>query len=164
MASPSLMHRQQCRRHPVMTSLAVVLKSEITRVARKEARAQNSQLKKASSQHRTDVAALKRRVLELEKLVKGMAKRGPKSIAPTDVDADDGPAVHRYSAKGFAAQRKRLGLSATELGVLLGVSNQSVYKWEEAMTRPRASNMPAIAALRRMSKKEAAEKLASLSA
>lgn len=147
-----------------MTNFAGILKSEIARVARKEARAQNSQLKKASSQHRTDVAMLKRRVLELEKLVKGMAKRGPKNLTPTDVDADDGPAVHRYSAKGFAAQRKRLGLSAAELGILLGVSNQSVYKWEEAKTRPRASHMPAIAALRRMSKPEAAEKLASLSA
>ena len=147
-----------------MTNFAGVLKSEITRVARKEARAQNSQLKKASSHHRTDVAALKRRVLELEKLVKGLAKRGPKASAPADVEADAGLAVHRYSAKGFAAQRKRLGLSAAELGVLLGVSNQSVYKWEEAKARPRASHMPAIAALRRMSKAEAAEKLASLSA
>lgn len=145
-----------------MTNFVVVLKSEITRVARKEVRAQNSQLKKASSQNRTEVAALKRRVLELEKLVKGLAKRGPKSIAPTDVGADDGPALHRYSAKGFAAQRKRLGLSAADLGVLLGVSNQSVYKWEEAKRRPRASNMSAIAALRRMSKTEAAEKLASI--
>ena len=68
--------------------------------------------------------------------------------------------VARFSGKGLAAQRKRLGLSAAEMGVLLGCAGQSVYKWEQGTTRPRASQMPAIAALRKLGKKEAAAKLA----
>ncbi|MDP1888271.1 DNA-binding transcriptional regulator [Polaromonas sp.] len=52
-----------------------------------------------------------------------------------------------------------MGLSASEAASLLGVSDQSVYKWESGKTRPRASQFASIAALRGMSKKEAASRL-----
>ncbi|MGZ5196264.1 MAG: hypothetical protein ACXWB8_12570 [Ramlibacter sp.] len=45
---------------------------------------------------------------------------------------------------------------------MLGVSGQSIYKWEEGKTRPRASQLPAIAALRKMGKREANARLAAL--
>jgi hypothetical protein len=45
---------------------------------------------------------------------------------------------------------------------LIGVSGLSIYHWEAGKARPRAKHMPAIAALRSMSKKQAAEKLATL--
>jgi transcriptional regulator with XRE-family HTH domain len=55
-----------------------------------------------------------------------------------------------------------LGLSAAAVATLLGVSGQSIYKWEEGKTRPRASQLPAIAALRKMGKREANARLAAL--
>ena len=61
----------------------------------------------------------------------------------------------RFSAKGLASHRKRLGLSAHDCGLLLGASGQSVYKWEEGEVRPRAKHMPAIACAAPMGKKEA---------
>jgi transcriptional regulator with XRE-family HTH domain len=67
----------------------------------------------------------------------------------------------RFSAKSLAAQRKRLGLSAAALARLLGVSALSVYKWESGNTRPRAKQIQAIAALRGMGKREAAQRLES---
>ena len=57
----------------------------------------------------------------MTKLGKGSPKMGP--VVPTE---EAGTAVRR-SAKGLAKQRERLGLSAAEMGVLLGVSGQSVY-------------------------------------
>jgi transcriptional regulator with XRE-family HTH domain len=42
---------------------------------------------------------------------------------------------------------------------LLGVSTLSVYKWESGKTRPRAKQIEAIATLRRMGKREAAQRL-----
>ena len=45
-----------------MTSFANQLKSEIARIAKKEARGETQQLKKASAQHRSDIAALKRHI------------------------------------------------------------------------------------------------------
>lgn len=55
----------------------------------------------------------------------------------------------RFSSKGFAAIRARLGLSAAQMGFLMGASDQSIYKWERG-DRPRAHQLPKIAALRKM--------------
>ena len=144
-----------------MPNIASVLKEEIARVARKEMRTETQQLKKASAHYRSDIAALKRRIAALEKLVgrvsKGSAKKAPGATA------DQPTIAFRFSASGLQAQRKRLGLSASEAALLLGVSDQSVYKWENGKTRPRACQFASIAALRRMSKKEAASQLASRS-
>lgn len=60
---------------------------------------------------------------------------------------------------GFAALRKKLGISAAEMGKLLGVSAQSVYHWETGKTKPRASQLAAISAVHKMGKREIAAKL-----
>ena len=57
----------------------------------------------------------------------------------------------------MAAQRKRLGLTAAECGLLIGASAQSVYNWEEGKVRPRAQQLPAIFALRNLGRREANE-------
>jgi len=51
-----------------MSNIASVLKDEIARVARKEIRRETSSLKKASTGYRSQIAALKRQLLELEQL------------------------------------------------------------------------------------------------
>ena len=139
-------------------NIAVALKTEISRVARKEVRVEVESLKKSSSQYRSDIAALKRRTADLERLVNKLGK-GSTQRKAEEASGETG-AVVRFSAKGLATQRKRLGLSAAEMGTLLGCSGQSVYKWEQGTTRPRASQLLAIAALRKLGKKEAAAKLA----
>jgi DNA-binding transcriptional regulator YiaG len=143
-----------------MPNIAAVLKDEIARLARKEVRAETTALKKQSLAYRSDIAMLKKQVKNLERLARVSAK--PASVAgesEKDMEASHGT---RFSAKGFAAQRKRLGLSAAESGTLLNCSAQSVYKWEQGTSRPRASTMPAIIALRKLSKSQAAAVLASL--
>ena len=70
----------------------------------------------------------------------------------------------RFSAKGLASQRRRLGLSADACGLLLGASGQSVYNWEAGKARPRASHLVAIVALRGLSKTQAVEVLATRTA
>lgn len=45
------------------------LKADISRVARKEVRAEVQTLRKASSSYRSEIAALKRRTVQLERLV-----------------------------------------------------------------------------------------------
>lgn len=139
-------------------NIGVALRHEISRVARKGIRSEVQPLKKASTQYRSDIAGLKRRVADLERLVAKLGKGSPKS-GPV-VTPEEAGSVVRFSAKGLATQRKRLGLSAAEMGALLGVSGQSVYKWEQGTTRPRTSQLQPIAALRKMGKKEAAAKLA----
>ena len=140
-----------------MPNIASVLKEEIARVARKEVRADTQQLKKASAQHRSDIAALKRRIAALEQLVSRLGKAAATKAQP--VQADQRAGNFRFSASGLLAQRKRLGLSASEAARLLGVSDQSVYKWESGKARPRASQFASISALRSLSKKQAAAQL-----
>ena len=146
-----------------MPNIASVLKEEIARVARKESRGDNLKLKKSSAQYRSDIAALKRRVSALEQMVARLGKSSRRAAPAAAASAAvDGRSKLRFSAKGLASQRKRLGLSAADVAALLGVSGQSIYKWEDGKARPRASQLPAIATLRTMTKKQAATKLAAL--
>lgn len=145
-----------------MPNIASVLKEEIARVARKEVRGETQRLKKASAQYRSDIAALKREVAALRQQLGRLGRVQGKR--PQPIAGDEPKSSLRFSAKGFAAQRQRLGLSANALATLLGVSGQSVYKWEDGKTRPRASQLSAIAALRTMGKKEAAARLTELAA
>ena len=140
----------------LMSNVASVLKDEIARVARKEIRRENSTLKKASTIHRSEIAALKRRVLELERRL-GRLGRAGESAKPTAANEDSVSAGTRFSGKSMAAQRRRLGLSAAECGLLIGASSQSIYNWEEGKARPRAQHLPAIFALRNLGRRQASE-------
>lgn len=136
-----------------MPNIASVLKAEITRIARKELRAEIEGLKKASTAHRSDIAALKKRCQSLEQELRRVGKTLP---TPEPLPAEATDSKLRFSAKGLASQRRRLELSAESLGLLLGTSGQSVYNWENG-ARPRGAHLKAIAALRSLSKKQAAE-------
>lgn len=145
-------HLSKCR---VMPNLSTVLKQEIARIARKEQRAEVAALQKASAAQRRALAALRRQVAALERQLRLQARgAGRRAPAPVAEDDDSGPSL-RFSAKGMAAQRKRLGLSAASAAKILGVSALSVYKWESGKTRPRAKQLEAIAQLRKMGKREA---------
>lgn len=140
-----------------MPKLATVLKDEIVRLARKEVRVEILPLRKAAAQSRVDITNLKRRVAALEKQVASLSK--PTSVKKIEPASD--PATIRFSPKGFGALRRRLGLSASEMGFLLAASDQSIYKWERGV-RPRAQQLPKIAALKKLSKAQVAELLKSL--
>ena len=139
-----------------MTTFANQLKSEIARIAKKEMRSETQQLKKASAQYRSDIAALKRHITVLEATVKKLQKGQPKPVLK--VEKVSATAL-RFRAGGFATLRKKLGLSAQQMGKLINVSAQSVYHWEAEKSRPRASQLPGIAAVRKLTKKEAWTKL-----
>ena len=136
-----------------MPNIATALKDEIARVARKEIKVETEALKSASAKYRSDIAALKRQLPALQKELRRASKS---SKQPVRSVSEESPEVrHRFSAKGLASQRKRLGLSAEALGKLIGVSGLSIYKWEGGKARPRAKHLPAIAALKTLRKKEA---------
>ncbi len=106
------------------------------------------------------MASLARRLRTAEQLlVKLSMAPGVRRSAP---EAYTEVGIVRFSAKGLAKLRELLGLSANECGLLLGVSGQTVYKWENGKARPRAKNLPAVAALRKMGKKGARAKIEQL--
>jgi DNA-binding transcriptional regulator YiaG len=147
----------------LMANIATLLKSEISRVARKQVRVEIPNLKKAAAAQRAELGALKRRVQALEIELRRLLRSSAKASRAQGDEADKAPSPSlRFSAKGLASQRQRLELSAEDCGLLLGTSGQSVYNWEAGKARPRARYLPAIAALRAMGKKAAAAQLAAL--
>jgi DNA-binding transcriptional regulator YiaG len=142
-----------------MPNIASVLKGEISRIARKEVRAETESLKKQSTQHRSQIAALRRQVAGLEKLLRKQSK-GTKAVAGAPTDQEGARSGLRFRSTGFAVHRRRLGLSAAQAGALLGVSGQTIYHWEAGKAKPRASQLPRIDALRKLTKKGAAAAVA----
>jgi DNA-binding XRE family transcriptional regulator len=143
-----------------MPNIAAVLKNEISRVARKEVRSETLALKKVAATYRSEIAALKRRTQALEQQLRRLERKRAEPAPAAQNDEPPGPA--RFSAKGLASQRRRLGLSAADCALLLGTSAQSIYNWEEGKVRPRTKHLTAIAALKTLGKTVAATHLESL--
>jgi ribosome-binding protein aMBF1 (putative translation factor) len=144
--------------HPLeytpMANFSSVLKSEITRLARKEIKSSVDPLRKSATASRREIAALKRQVASLQRQLK-IAARTPSGNEPPP-----GPSRNvRFSSKGLKALRARLGLSAAELARLIGASAQSIYNWEAGKAVPRSSQRDALAAMRGVGKREAAKRL-----
>lgn len=145
-----------------MPNIAAVLKSEISRLAKKEAKAATGQLRKASSQYRSDIAKLKKLVGQQAKEIVALRKQAQDHRQP---QAEEEPGENvRFSARSVKAQRKRLGLSALEYGKLVGVSGLTIYSWESGKSRPRKAQLAGFMAVRGIGKREAAKKLEEIAA
>jgi DNA-binding XRE family transcriptional regulator len=146
-----------------MPNIASVLKSEIARLARREIKAEVAPLKKAASQYRSSIAALKRQIQDLERQL----RRKTRSARGAEDEADgqeEGGVRRRFRSGGLASHRRKLGLSAEDYGALVGVSGQSIYKWEQGEVRPRAAQLQALAAVRGIGKRQALARLEELAA
>lgn len=110
-----------------MPNIAALLKSEISRVARKEIKTQVDALTHAARASRREVVALKRRVLELERKL-ARSERTVSKLLPRPMEAEPaGGKGPRVTAKGLGSLRRRLDLSAADFGRLVGASGLSVY-------------------------------------
>ena len=143
-----------------MPNMAAVLKQEISRIARREIRNETASLKKASAQYRRDLAKLKRQVSNLQRRIPLLEKQMLQSVSAPVNDADTKGV--RFTAKGLSSQRKRLGLSAADYGKLVGVTGQTIYSWENGLSRPRKQQLPVLASIRPLGKREARARLEQL--
>jgi DNA-binding transcriptional regulator YiaG len=148
-----------------MPNLAGVLKTEISRLARKEVRLEVEALRKLVVGQRAEIAALKRKLSDLERASKAQARAmrtggagGPSEQAPAQRRA------LRFSAAGLASLRQKLGLSAADMALLIGTTGQSVYAWEQQKSVPRPKYLEAISAVRGLGKRAVSTRLAQLRA
>lgn len=150
-----------------MTTYAIAVKQEMTRVARKVMRPEMESV-------RADSAAQRKRVLDLERRVKSLEA----ALAALQIDLrshrvqkDQGGSAalgsqaqsSSFDASGFADHRKQLGLTQAQMAKLLGTSALSVYKWERAGVIPRRAQQEKIESVMKLGKRAAAAKLRSLS-
>jgi len=144
-----------------MPNFATMLKSEISRISRKEVRKEIAALRKSSVAQRHAIAALKRQVQELQRSLATVAKQSKTRTARESAGPE---APLRFVAKGLVSLRTRLGLSAPELAKLLSVSAQTIYNWERKKTVPGKPQLAALAGLRSQGKREVRRRLEALSA
>jgi DNA-binding transcriptional regulator YiaG len=143
-----------------MSTLINSLKLEIARVARKEFKEELQALRKVTTSHRSEIAALKRQVKSLATALKAVSKTSKASSKKSP--ATDEPAATpgiRYSAERLVALRNKFGITQTQMASLLGVSYLSVHKWEAGGAQPRAAQLQKIALASKMGKREVLRKL-----
>ena len=140
-----------------MPNVASVLREEIVRLSRKEVRMEVAPLRKTNAELRRTVAALKREVAELrrgfqflERQEKRRIKAPPQKKAAEDV---------RFAARWVKADRERLGLSAKDYGLLVGVAGLTIYNWEKGKSRPRDKQLAAWGSVKGIGKREALRRL-----
>ena len=138
-----------------MPNVNTVLAQEITRLSKRVVNASTQSMRKLVTQHRHDVAALKRHVADLGKRLALMEKKQPSGItAPPEV-ADKA----RFRAMGVKAHRAKLGVSALQYGKLVGVSSLTIYQWESGKAKPRQAQKAKWLAIRGLGKREALQRL-----
>lgn len=135
-----------------MPNIASLLKTEITRLARREIRQAIEPLRKQVASQRRELAALKQ---DRDQLKRNLAKMSKAVVRRDEQPASGGESRGRFSAAGFKSLRQKLGLSAGAMGALAGVSGQSIYNWEAGKSRPRPSQLQKIQKLRKLGKREA---------
>ena len=140
-----------------MPNLVSALKHEITRLARKEVAAGTSVIRRANAQYRRDIAELKRQANALSKQVAFLEQQEKKRVAKrVPVTSAAGK---RFSQRGLATHRKAVGLSAADYALLVGVSGQTIYSWEQGKSKPRANQLAGLLAVRGLGKREARKRL-----
>ncbi|MDR7305836.1 helix-turn-helix transcriptional regulator [Rhodoferax saidenbachensis] len=143
-----------------MSSLINSLKSEIARVARKELKDELLALRKATTIHRSEIAALKRQVKSLASALKATVKASRSNDSTTSAgNASAAAAGIRFSASRLAALRAKWGITQAQMAAVLDVSYLSVHKWEAGAAKPRAAQLQKIAAVMKMGKREVQKKL-----
>lgn len=146
-----------------MANLTSLLRDEITRLARRQINAEIVPLKKRWAQQRRVIAALKEECSALRREVSQLSKRGTAAAPASGVRAEKEEGTRRrFRADGLRSFRVRLGLTVREVALLLGVSEQTIYNWETASTRPQPAMIDTIAELRALGKREVTARLLEL--
>ena len=140
-----------------MANLAQTLRDEIVRLARRENKREMAAIKKANAQYRRDIAELKRVVKDLGKKVSLLegeeAKRLSSKPAPEKAEGA------RFSPAWLKKHRAKLGLSAEDYALLVGVHKLTIYNREKGKSKPRQEQLAALVAVRGLRKREANAKL-----
>ncbi|MBV7541947.1 helix-turn-helix transcriptional regulator [Acidovorax sp. sic0104] len=147
------------------TAFQESLKAEIGRVARQHLKKELEQIRKNSTAHRSEIASLKREVSALKAEVKRLKKATSAPAAlmvPPDDEAAAAKPMRSVSAQTLVTKRQALGLTQAQVASLVGVSSQTVYKWETGTVQPRSHQVQQIRQLLKLGKRAANNRLAAI--
>ena len=147
-----------------MPSASKLLNEVIRRLAKKEINPVARDLKQANSALRKQVAGLNKRVADLEKDNKRLVAAEKKKLKASPKVSEDELEGVRVTARGVRALRRKWSVSQVDFGKLLGVSSQTVIRWEaqEGALSMRQKPMEAYVALRGLGAREAQRRIEEL--
>jgi DNA-binding transcriptional regulator YiaG len=145
-----------------MSNVANVLKAEIARISKREAKSATEAIGKSNVWLRKTVADLRKRLVLLEKENKHLTAVMKKyqTAQPDKVDMEEGKKA-RFTSRGIHSLRRKLRLSQADFGKLLGTTPGSVHLWEkkDGALNLRDKTKAAILSIRGLGAREAKEKL-----
>jgi DNA-binding transcriptional regulator YiaG len=150
-----------------MSNVVHVLKAEIARISKREARSATQAIGKSNIWLRKTVVNLKKRLVLLEKENKRLAAAVKKyQVAQPEKDDTEEGRKARFSSRGIRALRKKLRVSQADFGKLVGTTPGAVHLWEkkDGVLSLREKTKAAILSVRGLRAREAKEKLAELGA
>ena len=142
-----------------MPNIMTALKSEISRLARKEAKQVVAPVQKASANYRGLITGLRKQIDVLQNEVAALRRAAPKAEKALAA-AQEPQGRFWITGKGVKALRKRLGLTQALFGKLAGVSVPTIVNWEGADGKVdirRKATVARLQAIRGMGKRQAAE-------
>jgi DNA-binding transcriptional regulator YiaG len=146
-----------------MSNIAKVLKEEISRISRHEAKVAITPIRKSTAKLKPDIADLKNRMAVMEKEIRrlNLLAINLASTQPAPIATEEPEGRAWISGKGVKSLRSRLGLSQKEFGKLTGVSLSAVVQWESksGMLKLRDATKKAIMGIRGIGKVEARKRL-----
>jgi DNA-binding transcriptional regulator YiaG len=145
-----------------MPNIAKVLREEIQRLAKRQARAELSPIRRDHVRLKKIVADLRRQMAALNRTSRDLAKKVTPVVAIKETEAATEKAAKlRPTSKSLKKLRTRLGLTQAQFGKLLGVSGQAVAQWasKEGRIRMRQTTRSTLVGLQNVGKREAWRRL-----
>ena len=142
-----------------MPNIMSALKSEISRLARKEAKQVVAPVQRASANYRGLIAGLRKQIDALQNEVAALRRVAPK--AENALLATQEPQGRFWiTGKGVRAMRKKTGLTQAKFSKLVGVSVPTIVNWEKVEGKVeirRKATMARLQELKGKGKREVAE-------
>jgi DNA-binding transcriptional regulator YiaG len=142
-----------------MPNIGAVLKQEIQRLAARVSRSMGESTRRTVTAQRKQIAALRAQIAVLNKQVASLQKGAKAATKVTAAPARPAEAVRPMRASAIRALRTRLGITASQLGKLVGVTDQSIYNWEHEKAKPKAAQAAVLAELKGLGKRQVHERL-----
>ena len=141
-----------------MPDVAIVLKEEISRIARKEIRVRVDPLKKQVVDLRRRLRAAETTILQLQKTTNKTTNTVSRQSGAIVPDVEETRQI-RISPNSVKKLRTRLRLTQAQMAQLVDVSTNTVVRWEQGTSSPRGGSRAVIASMRSMGVKQVKKQL-----
>lgn len=135
-----------------MGKIEKMVKSEITRLAKREVRKVSVPLGREVKALKRSVIELRKAIVNLERLTAQQRRESEKKTLFESVPQE--AESSRLSPRLIRSLRKRLGVSQRELAHLTGVTPLAVYQWETGTYKPKKEKKAMLVALRKLGRRD----------